>query len=145
MKKLTILLIGILASLHMACADDIITRDTNRLPEKARTTLQKHFAGIELSYIKIDNDLTKTSYEAVLSDETSIEFDKKGNWTEIDCQRSPVPCALVPEAAAKYVREHFPNESIVKIDRDRRGYSVELGNGLDLDFDAKGRFLRADD
>ena len=145
MKRLSILLVGLLASFQMACADDIVTRDITRLPDKARTTLQTHFAGINISYIKIDNDLMKTTYEAVLSDETSVEFDNKGNWTEVDCQRSPVPAAFVPEAVKRYVREHFPGESIVKVSRDRRGTRVELSNDLDLDFNAKGRFLRADD
>ena len=93
-------------------------------------------------------DIDKNAVNVIVSmfgRETSVEFDNKGNWTEVDCQRSPVPAAFVPEAVERYVREHFPGESIVKVSRDRRGTRVELSNDLDLDFNAKGRFLRADD
>ena len=40
---------------------------------------------------------------------------------------------------------NFPTVLIVKIERGRKGYSIEMNNGLDADFDTAGMFLRLDD
>jgi len=43
------------------------------------------------------------------------------------------------------VKANFPDSQIVKIDKERGGYDIELSNDLDLRFNAKGKVLGIDD
>ena len=56
-----------------------------------------------------------------------------------------VPADLIPASIAEYVKTHFPGTQIVKIDKERRGYEVELSNDLDLQFNKNGKFIGIDD
>ena len=88
-----------------------------------------------------DND----SYDVVFTNGYKVEFDKKGNWQEVDCNVDAVPTAIIPAAIRTYIQQNYANSLIVQIDKDRHGYSIELNNGLDLDFDSDGKFRRIDD
>ena len=76
---------------------------------------------------------------------TEIDFDKKGNWLEVDCKKSAVPEALIPVPVKEYVKANFPREIITKIERGRTGVEIELGNDYSLKFNKKGKFVSMDD
>ena len=42
-----------------------------------------------------------------------IDFDKKGNWLEVDCKKSAVPEALIPVPVKEYVKANFPRERLL--------------------------------
>ena len=73
------------------------------------------------------------------------EFYKDGEWKEVDCRYSSVPAAVVPAQIAQYVSGHYPDASIVQIDRDKHDYEVKLSNGLELTFDLKFNLIDIDD
>ncbi|MDR0353413.1 MAG: PepSY-like domain-containing protein [Opitutaceae bacterium] len=59
--------------------------------------------------------------------------------------------AELPEAATKYIAQHFPNETIRRVtvdDDDNRNhdskYEVVLGNRVELEFNPKGVWLEVD-
>lgn len=146
MKNLLSILLLTLLSLQFACAKDIITQDEKRLPENARNFIEKFFPEAEISYIKIDKDILEpTKYEVLLTDRKEIQFDKNGNWTEIDCQKEAVPASVIPENVATYVKQHFPNEIITQIERKGRYTEIELGNDLSLKFNKNGKLVQLDD
>ena len=43
------------------------------------------------------------------------------------------------------VKKTFPGATIIKLDRDRRGYDVKLNNGMDLEFNKKFEIVEVDD
>ena len=51
----------------------------------------------------------------------------------------------LPAAAKLFIRQYFPGSSVVKIDKERYGYDIEISNDLELKFDRKGRLLEMDD
>ena len=116
-----------------------------QLPAAAKTFIQKNFPGQAVSYAKLDRDFNKTTYEVCLSNGVELEFDKNGAMDKVDCHYSAVPANLVPATIANYVKTHFAGATVVKIDKERYGYDVELSNDLDLKFNAQGQFLRIDD
>lgn len=127
-----------------ACADDVTTTDISKLPAKAQTCLKYFDAPV--AYIEIDNEgIGGRTYEVRLTDGTEIDFDKKGEWIDVDCKSKSVPKEIIPTSIANYVKANYPNEFVTHIDRDSRGYDVELSNHLDLKFDASGNFIRFDD
>ena len=146
MKKSVFFLAALVCMMMQAvstfASDRIITKE--QLPAAAQTFIQKTFPGQTISYAKIDFDGRKT-YEVRLSIGTEVEFDKNGTWDKVDCNFSAVPADLVPANIANSVKSSFPDAVIVKIDKERGGYDIELSNDLELKFNKNGQMVRIDD
>ncbi len=141
-SRILVTLVIALASVTLiSCSDRIIPSE--KLPAAAQSFLKEYFPDSPISYVKKEVDLTPT-YEVVLQNGTEIEFNKKGQWDNIDCKRLAVPAALIPAAISEYVNANFPGQSIVKIDRETYGHEIEMANGLELKFDKKGKLLHID-
>ncbi len=88
-------------------------------------------------------------YEVRLSDGTQIEFNKTPEWKKVDCEHSnvynSVPAALVPDQITTYVKTNFAGQSIIKIEKNRRGWEIELNNELEIKFDSKFNVTKIDD
>ena len=71
----------------------------------------------------------------------------RGNWEEVSAKKGQtVPVSIVPGFAVNYLKAHnFVNEGVTKVERDRKGYEIELSTGLSFKFDKKGKFIKADD
>jgi len=147
MKKFTtlfaVMALAYAAASFVSCKDAVLTAD--KLPEAALSFIKEYFPENTISYVKKDSELTKTTYEVVFQDGTEIEFDSKGQWDNIDCKRTAVPAVLIPDAIAEYVRQSFPGQVIVKIDKETFGHEIELASGLELKFDKKGKLVNVDD
>lgn len=115
------------------------------LPQKAKTFVVDHFSNLTVSYVIQDNDMLGISYELYFTNNSEIEFDEKGDWSEVDCKSTQVPDGIIPSKILSYVKEHFTTNFIVKIELDFKHYDIELNNGLDLKFDADGNFIKIDD
>ena len=88
-------------------------------------------------------------YEVRLSDGTQIEFTRKPEWKKIDCEHSTtypsVPAELVPDQISNYVKTSFTNQNIVKIEKKRRGWEIELNNELEIGFNKNFVVTKFDD
>lgn len=115
------------------------------LPANAQTYITKHFPNQAPSYIIEDKGMLSTDYEVMLTGGTKIEFDGSGNWEEVDGNKTAIPNSVIPKNIATYLTANYKGQAIEKIEREKYKYKVELLNGLDLEFDADGKFLRIDD
>ena len=146
MKKFLFLAAALLAlGISTACADSDRPIDVAQLPQKAQQFIQKHFAGEKVALAKVERDFLEVRYEVIFTDGAKAEFYKDGEWKEVDCRYSSVPAAVVPARIAQYVSGHYPDASIVQIDRDKHDYEVKLSNGLELTFDLKFNLIDIDD
>ena len=142
MKKSLLVLMAFVMAMFLpakAESDRVITFD--QLPTTAQTLLKKHFADKVPLIVTVDWD----DYKVIYQSGEKVEFDKKGNWKEIDCKVSVVPKDLIPEQIKASVKTTFPAASIIKIDRDRRGYDIKLNNGMELEFDKNFKVVEIDD
>lgn len=115
------------------------------LPRTAQAFIENHYDPGQVSHIVLDDEfLSDKEYKVVLKDGIQVEFDGKGNWTEVEAERQSVPDEIVPEAIRTHVKKSFPGNEIVQIARSSRRYEVELTSGLDLEFDKSGKFIRID-
>lgn len=108
--------------------------NVNELPAKAQTLLSKHFKGQKVMLATIESGVVNRSYDVVLRNGTKLEFDKKGNLTEIDCKQGIVPSQLIPQPIKNYLKENYRGEAVRKIELNKKEYEVELTNGIDLTF-----------
>ncbi len=126
-----------------ACADGKpIT--LSELPAKAQQTLKAHFKGHKAILVTKDRDGMGHDYEVTFSNGEQIEFNKRGEWKDIECKRSRVPAALVPSFVKAYVRDHAPTTRVVKLSRDRDSYDVELSDRTELEFNKHGQLTDID-
>ncbi|MFI3239521.1 MAG: PepSY-like domain-containing protein [Bacteroidales bacterium] len=122
-------------------------RDINKeeLPKNAQQFINKHYAQEKISIATMEKEGISKEYKVILNDGTKVEFDKKGNWKNINSKRDgSVPKAIVPTEIAKYVESKFPKSKIVNIDKDKKGYEVELDNGVELEFNSKYKLIKTD-
>ena len=144
MRKILFLMAMLVCSLQFAMAGDVVTRDVNKLPVAAREMIGKHFSQTKVAYIKIEKDLFQTtSYDVKLADGIELEFNSKGEWLEIDCKNKSVPSTFIKKKNTKYMNSN--GHKTVKIERNRKGYELTLENGLEVDFDQFGGFLKLSD
>lgn len=116
----------------------------NALPAKAQTLLSQHFNGQKVMLATIETGVINKTYDVVLQNGTKLEFDKKGNLTEIDCKQGKVPVKLIPQAIRNYLMENYPAQAVKKLEMNKNEYEVELANGLDLTFNKHFQLIDID-
>lgn len=146
MKKILFVFAAfLLIGISVAKADNDKVINKNQLPAQAQQFINEHFANVKLSYAKLERDFLERSYEVLLTDGTKLEFSSKGTWLEVDCKYGEVPAAVIPAPIKNYIKENYPGERVLKIERDRSNYELKLSNRLELTFDKDFRIIDIDD
>jgi hypothetical protein len=128
--------------LTISCEKEIIT-PSDDLPVEISTYLTIHFPKNTIVQVIKDLDgLTKT-YDILLSENISLEFNRKKVVIAIDGV-TQLPNSVIPEKILQYVNINYPTQFITDWELDFDNQQIELNNGLDLEFNKKGDFLRID-
>lgn len=128
-----------------ACSSETVTHDAGILPGKARTLISQNFTSA-ISLVEEEKSMGSVKeYEVTLADGSEISFTADGEWKSIDTPNNrPIPAGLVPTAIAKYVASKHAGAFIVGLEKKKNGYEVELSNGVDMEFDSIGNFVKYD-
>lgn len=113
------------------------------VPQQINAFVQKHYPSATVTRYKKDVERSGTEHKVYLSEYTKLEFNDQFQITEIEGE-SAVPAGLVPATIASYVKANYAGNSVVKWEKKRNKQEVELNNGLELEFDLNGKFLRID-
>lgn len=127
-----------------ACADKNKPIQVNELPAKAQTVLNTHFSGQKVTLATLESEIIDKSYNVVLQNGTKLEFDRKGNLTEVDCKQGTVPAKLIPQPIKSYVQANYSGQNIKKMEIDKNEHEVELSNGLDITFNKRFKVIDID-
>ena len=117
MKKLLLLFVCLFTLQTIARADDDKPIQVSQMPQKAQQFIKQHFAGSNIAMAKVESDFLQKSYDVIFTDGNKVEFDKKGNWTEVNCKFS-----VVPQGSLVYSERSMAN------DRDRPPLSGSAGS-----------------
>ncbi len=140
------IILGLLIFLSSNSFAQKVGVQANELPATATKFIANNFGKAKVaSAVKESEYGMVHEYEVYLSDGSKVEFDKNGNWKEIDGHGKAIPTKFLDAKIVKYVKQKFPQTEILKIEKDRRNYEVKLSNGLELEFNLQGEFLRIDD
>ncbi|MGM9841872.1 MAG: PepSY-like domain-containing protein [Candidatus Limisoma sp.] len=126
-----------------ACAGNDRPAQLTDLPDAAQTSIKRHFTAEKPILVTVDKELKGNTYEVNFSSGNSVDFDRRGEWKEVEC-RPEVPAAIVPAQIIKLVQNNYPEAKIIKIERDRYGYEVELSTRLELKFDKDFNLVEID-
>jgi len=145
MKKMLFLFACLFAmSLNVSAGNDKPIQVTE-MPKAAQQFIKNHFASQSVAMAKMETEFMSKSYDVIFTNGDKVEFDKRGHWTNVDCEHSQVPQAIIPMAIQKYVAKNYPDTKVLKIEvTDRKGYDVDLNNGFDIEFDKKFRVIEID-
>ena len=139
--KAILLMVAMMAISFNAKADHDQIINFNEMPEAAQALLKQYFADKVPLVVTVDWD----DYTIVYDSGEKVEFDKQGNWKEINCRTSGVPVELIPEQIKSHINATFPGAMVLKLDRNRRGYEVKLNNGLEVEYDPTFQVIDIDD
>lgn len=127
MKKLIFLFVCVF-SIQVALADNDKPINFAQLPQAAQQFVKQHFPKAKIAFVKMETELFDKSYDVVFNNGDKLEFDKKGEWTEVNCKSTVVPAKVIPAPIKKYVETNYPEAKVLSIERDRYDYEVKLSN-----------------
>ena len=119
MKKILFVLAAMLTIGFSAKADHDQVVTFNQLPAVAQTMLKQYFVNKMPLVVTMDWDDYTIMYETG----EKVEFEQIKN----------------------HVRTTFPGTTILKLDRNRRGYEIKLNNGLDIEYNRNFQVVEIDD
>ena len=144
MKKLLFLFVCLFTLQTVVKADDDKPIQVTQMPKTAQQFIKQHFADSKVALAKMENDLLSKSYEVIFTDGNKIEFDKKGNWEEVNCKFTSVPLQVIPQPIQQYINTNYPDTKVLVIERDSKDYEVKLSNRVELKFDLKFKLIDID-
>ncbi len=139
LKFLPLLLIAVLGVALTSCDND---KDepipSNQLPSKATEFITQFFSSEKIYSSQKDKD----KYEVTLSNGTEIEFNKDGEWIDVDAaDGKTIPSGFYPVEIDNYLSQYFEGQGINEITKVKRGYEVELITNTEILFDLDGSFI----
>lgn len=141
-KKMMVMVCSVVLFSATACADKNKPIQVNELPAKAQTVLTTHFSGQKVALTIKENGFN--GYDVVLQNGTKLEFDRKGNLTEVDCKQGTVPAKLIPQPIKSYVQANYSGHNVKKMEIDKGKHEIELSNGLDITFNKRFKVIDID-
>jgi len=116
---------------------------TSELPTEIASYVSTHFPDNRILQVVKDKDgLTKT-YDLILEGSISLEFNRDKEIIDIDAN-SKLPDSVIPEKLRLYVIANYPSNVITDWEIEEKKQQIELENGIGLEFNMNGDFLRID-
>ena len=137
MKKILFLFVLCVSLMQVACADSEKAIGLTDLPQQAQTFVKQYFADAKVGYYQKERDGLTVTYKVVFLNGDKLEFNKKGEWIDVDCKTLSVPEDIVPQEIRNFVESSYPETKVLHIEKGKRSYEVKLSNGMELKFDLK--------
>lgn len=136
MKRIFLFLTLFLGCIAWAFSDHNKNIECSRLPLSATTFIQKHFPSTSIRQAAEESEYKKKSYTVWLENGIEIEFDRQGEWNEINSNATlGIPDAIIPDRILDYVHREYPQNKITDIEKRKKGeYEIELDNGMEITF-----------
>jgi len=111
------------------------------VPKQITAYLKTHFPDNTVLKATFDNHVIYKKYKISLNDKISLEFSPDYKVMEIK-SKSKLPNSVIPEGIQKYVETNYPKNVITDWELDNGNQQIELDNGIDIEFNLKGVFIR---
>jgi len=142
-KKILIekILFGICIVFSLTSCEKEVVIPTSDLPSEITSYISTHFPNNTIPQVIKDRNIVNKTYDILLSEGISLEFNRKKEIITIDGV-TKLPDSVIPVKILQYVASNYPPNVITDWALDNKNQQVELNNGLDLEFNMKGDFLR---
>lgn len=142
MKKMSLILFSF-ALILASCKKEKVVSE-NDLPATSKSYITTHFPDQKITQAIREYDDLKKSFTVYLDNGVKLEFNRSGEIRQIE-GNAKLPDSVIPSQILTYVTTNYPGQYIKKWELEDNRQDIELSNGLDLEFDRNGNFLRIDD
>lgn len=116
-----------------------------QLPAKSQEFIKTYFKDYKVSYILTDKEFADVDYKVRFENGTEIEFNAKGEWTDVSGKQNCIPTEFIMAEITDYVKAYHNDMCITDVEREFNRITVELNNNLELEFNSKGKLVSYDD
>ena len=145
MKTIYLSIVAVLGLMFVACGSGEKMIQGKDLPAEAQQFISTYFPGANVQLAQKEKEIDGTEYKVKLDNGFALEFDGKGEWKQVNGTPQSVPASLVPATITEYVSLNFPEQTILVIEREKRGYEIIMLDNTELKFDTKGTLTDWDD
>lgn len=148
MKTLKIFSLLAIVAILSSCSND---DDTNQevvlseseIPTEIITYKETHFPENEIIRAIKDTERNVVTYDIYLSENFELDFNSNYEITDID-GISKLPDSVIPQAILDYVAQNYASNVITDWELEFNHQQIELTNGVELEFELDGTFIRID-
>ena len=136
MKKILIALLCLAVACSSLYAGDRKGIKREQLPQAAQNYLHQNWNNVAIRSVVKETEGYKVEYEVRLANGTTVEFNRDGGWKEIDADCG-IPKTALHASIVACAAEHYPGALIVEAEKTTKGYTIELSNGREMEFDTQ--------
>lgn len=144
MKKQILTLAAILFLGFITFAQNGMTK-LEQLPAKAQEFVKTYFNDYKISYVFSDREFADVDYKIRFEDGTEIEFNAKGDWTDVSSKQKCIPTGFILKEITDYVEMNHKDMCITDVEREFNRITIELNDNLEIEFNSKGKLVSYDD
>ena len=116
-----------------------------QLPATAQEFIKTYFSDYTIQYIFCDKEFADVDYKIRFEDGTEIEFNAKGEWTDVSSKQKCIPTGFILKEITDYVTTYHKDMCITDIEREFNRITIELNDSLEIEFTSKGKLVSYDD
>lgn len=135
-------MIAVVALMFTSCEAEAMVPATN-VPVEIQNYLEKHFPDNPVLQTIKDVDGLELTYDISLKDGVFVEFNRSKEVIDIE-STTMLPESVIPAKLAEFVAANYSGSFILGWEKDGRNQQIKLDNGVELEFNRKGEFLRID-
>ncbi len=143
-RKVFISMAILFGALTTVLADDDKPVTIDQLPTKAKSFITEYFSNEKVALAKEEKDFWNSTFEVIFVNGNKLEFDNKGNWTEVNCKYSSVPEKIVPSAIMSYIKKNYPDCKVLTIEIEKNRTEVKLSNRVEVTFNKNNEVIDID-
>ena len=143
-RKVFISMAILFGALTTVLADDDKPVTIDQLPTKAKSFITEYFSNEKVALAKEEKDFWNSTFEVIFVNGNKLEFDNKGNWTEVSCKYSSVPEKIVPSAIMSYIKKNYPDCKVLTIEIEKNRTEVKLSNRVEVTFNKNNEVIDID-
>lgn len=144
MKKQILTLATILFLCVSAFAQNGMTQ-FEQLPATAQEFVKTYFNDYKVQYIFSDREFADVDYKIRFEDGTEIEFNAKGEWTDVSSKQKCIPTGFILKEITDFVEANHKDMCITDVEREFNRIKIELDDNLEIEFNNKGKLISYDD
>ena len=146
MKSFKILSALAIVILFVSCSKDYdkeVYLSESEIPSPIIIFKTQHFSDTTLIRAIKDKEWNTTTYEVYLEGDFELEFNSSYEITDIDGS-TKLPNSVIPQALLDYVSQNYTTNFITDWELELNHQQIELNNGIELEFEKDGIFIRVD-
>lgn len=142
-KNFLTLAITILLSINVFAQNGMTKLE--QLPATAQEFVKTYFSDYKIQYVFCDKEFADVDYKVRFEDGTEIEFNAKGDWTDVSSKHKCIPTGFILKEINNYVEINHGDMCITDIEREFNRITIELNDSLEIEFNSKGKLISYDD